>query len=224
MASDPDAGIRHSKAAEPIVARSEDEIAKIEAANALLQTECVRQLVMTCMDRKTFKLRPSAVLTLNREAIQGLSAYAGNWRPGDVVIGKSMHQPPGAHLVPELVEELCDYVNDNWATRSALHLASFVMWRLNWIHPFTDGNGRTSRATSYLVLCAKEGTWFPGVPTIPDQITAVRDPYYNALEAADVAYIAYGKTFDHDVVADMESLLGTMLAIQLRAAHESAKA
>ncbi|MBL8221394.1 MAG: Fic family protein, partial [Bryobacterales bacterium] len=29
-----------------------------------------------------------------------------------------------------------------------------VMWRLNWIHPFFGGNGRTARSASYLVLCA----------------------------------------------------------------------
>ena len=98
MASDPDAGVRHSKAAEAVVARDEDEIAKLEAANALRQTECVRQMVMTAMDRKAFKLRPSAILTLNREAIQGLSGYAGNWRPGEVVIGKSRHEPPAPYV------------------------------------------------------------------------------------------------------------------------------
>ena len=224
MASDSDDGVRHSKAADAVVALDEDEKAKLEAANGLLQTECVRQMVMLAMDRKAFKLRPSAILTLNRQAIQGLSIYAGNWRPDKVEIGKSKHVPPGAHMVPELVEELCDYVNDNWTVRSALHLAAFVMWRLNWIHPFTDGNGRTSRATSYLVICAKEGTWFPGIPTIPDQIIALRDPYYDALEAADDAYSQGGKTFVYDVVDKMESLLGSLLAVQLKAAHESAKA
>ena len=30
--------------------------------------------------------------------------------------------------------------NDNWDDSTPVHLASYVMWRLNWIHPFTDGN------------------------------------------------------------------------------------
>ena len=37
-----------------------------------------------------------------------------NWRPSDVKIGESEHTPPKAHLVPILVEEMCDYVNENW--------------------------------------------------------------------------------------------------------------
>ena len=87
--------------------------------------------------------------------------------------GESKHQPPDAFQVPEQIEELCDYVNQNWH-RSALHLASYVMWKLNWIHPFTDGNGRTSRAASYLILCVRMGYLLPGRLTIPEQIEAVR--------------------------------------------------
>ncbi|HET9282483.1 MAG TPA: Fic family protein [Candidatus Angelobacter sp.] len=53
--------------------------------------------------------------------------------------------------------------------KSAIHLAAYVIWRLNWIHPFADGNGRTSRALSYLVLCTRLGERLPGTVTIPDQ-------------------------------------------------------
>lgn len=104
---------------------------------------------------------------------------------------------------------MCDYVTSNWA-RSPLHLSSYMMWRVNWIHPFNGGNGRTSRAISYLVLCARLGYRLVGTNTIPEQIVANRQPYYAALDAADDAY-AEGKI---DVSA-MESLLGQMLAVQL---------
>ena len=50
---------------------------------------------------------------LHREALAGISSYAGNYRPAGVEIEGSKHQPPGAHLVPEFVEELCDYVNEH---------------------------------------------------------------------------------------------------------------
>ncbi|MCW5980475.1 MAG: Fic family protein [Bryobacteraceae bacterium] len=74
---------------------------------------------------------------------------------GDPPISKSAgsrHRPVGAHQVPEMVEDLCDYINENWGRRNALHLCAYVMWRLNWIHPFTDGDGRTACAASYLVV------------------------------------------------------------------------
>ncbi|MGB3245394.1 MAG: Fic family protein [Sulfitobacter sp.] len=213
--------IRHSKADDAEVASDSVEVAKLEAANALRQTERVRQLILDVVDGKPFKLRPSVLLDLNRCAIEGLDAYAGVWRPAGIGIGASKHVPPGGHLVPELVEHLCDYINENWKTHSAVHLSSFVMWRLNWIHPFTEGNGRTSRAASYLVLCAKSGTLLPGTETIPEQIVANRTPYYDALEQADQRY-EKSNSFDDKIVEKMEQLVGAMLAKQLKGAFDAA--
>ncbi|WP_271571569.1 Fic family protein [Bradyrhizobium sp. CCBAU 11386] len=84
----------------------------------------------------------------------------------------------------EEIEHLCDYINDNWSM-SAVHLAAYVLWRLNWIHPFADGNGRTARAVSYVVMSIKLDSLLPGAPTIPEQIAGNKKPYYDALEAAD---------------------------------------
>jgi len=136
--------------------------------------------------------------------------FAGNFRPAGVEIQGSRHEPVGAHLVPELVEDMCDYVNEHWQQATPIHLASYVMWRLNWIHPFADGNGRTSRIVSYVVLSIRAGAILPGTPTIPDQIVENRDPYFDALDAADVAWKE--KRLD---VSKMEELLGALLARQL---------
>jgi Fic family protein len=118
--------------------------------------------------------------------------------------------------VAELIEEMCEYVNSNWQ-RSALHLSAYVMWRLNWIHPFSGGNGRTSRAVSYLVLCARLGCRIPGTETIPEQIVANRQPYYEALDAADASWAR--QVID---VNAMESLLERALAVQLSSVLEAA--
>ncbi|CTQ48301.1 Fic family protein [Jannaschia donghaensis] len=213
--------VRHSEAEEAAVVDSDLERATREAANSLLQAERVRNCVLDALDGQPFKLRPSRILDLNRVAIDGLDAYAGNFRPAGIKIGESKHIPPEGHLVPEFVEELCDYVNENWEKRTAIHLASFVMWRLNWIHPFTDGNGRTSRATSYLVLCVKLGMLLPGSQSIPEQIVANRRPYYNALEGADRRHEALG-SFPENIVEKMEELMSGMLAEQLRNTHQHA--
>ncbi|ARQ62090.1 hypothetical protein Kim5_PD00082 (plasmid) [Rhizobium sp. Kim5] len=91
------------------------------------------------------------------------------------------------------------------------------MWRLNWIHPFSDGNGRTSRMVSYLVLCVKLQLPLPGVKTIPDQIVDNRRPYFDALEAADAA--SEDGAFD---LTKMEELIEGMLATQLASVLETA--
>jgi Fic family protein len=76
-----------------------------------------------------------------------------------------------------------------------IHLAAYLMWRLNWIHPFADGNGRTSRIISYVVLSIRAGAILPGTPTIPDQIVDNRKPYFDALDAADLASVVATSTF-----------------------------
>ncbi|MGF1658236.1 MAG: Fic family protein [Rubrimonas sp.] len=212
---------RHSTPEKVLVAEDTDEKARLEAANALRQAERVQSIIYSTVDgSRPFKLRPSLLLDLNRVAISGIDQFAGNFRPCSVSISKSKHIPPGAHQVPELVEEMCDYVNDNWQTKSAIHLSAFVMWRLNWIHPFTDGNGRTSRAASYVVLCVKEQLFLPGVKTIPEQILENRKPYYDAIEAADERYKESG--FSDDIVKEMEGLISAFLAEQLANLHKSA--
>jgi Fic family protein len=135
---------RHSRAREAELITDPEELARQEALNGLRQFDKVVEMIEYFLQPGySFRLRPSHILTLNRIALEGISSYAGNWRPSDIEIGGSRHKPPGAHQVPEFVVDMCEYVNENWTKRNALYLSAYVMWRLNWIHPFTDGNGRT---------------------------------------------------------------------------------
>lgn len=208
---------RHSRALEPQLISDPQKKAEAEALNGLRQYDFAVQLSLTAIERGDFKLRISQILSLHREALQGISSYAGNFRPGDVEIEGSRHNPVGAHLVPELVEGLCDYVNDHWVSESAVHLASYVMWKLNWIHPFADGNGRTSRILSFVVLSIKIGAVLPGTPTLPDLIVDHRSEYEDALDAADDAE-KVGKID----VSRMEELISSLLAKQLTNVYQLA--
>lgn len=89
------------------------------------------------------------------------------------------------------------------------------MWRVNWIHPFFGGNGRSSRAFSYLILCVKLGFTLPAEKNIPELIVENRDPYYAALRAADAAWI--NGILD---LSAMEKLISDLLAIQLVEMHK----
>ncbi len=179
---------RHSIADDAALVSDPIELAQRETENALRQFDQVLDLIDDVVrGGRPFRLRPSLVLELHRVALEGLSLYAGNYRPGGIEIGLSTHTPPAAHFVAGLIEEMCDRVNEDFATEHAIGLCAYVMWRLNWIHPFTDGNGRTSRALAYYVLCAKLGYRLPGHTTLPEQIATDKTPYYDALEAADRA-------------------------------------
>ena len=211
---------RHSKALEIELISDPEQKARQEAKNGLRQFDEVLELINYWLQPdRPFKLRLSAILSLHRRALEGISSFAGVFRPGGIEIKEgSKHTPPGAHLVPENIEQMCDYINENWAKTSPLHLAAHTLWRMNWIHPFVDGNGRTSRAVSYLVLCARLGYVLPGTITIPEQISKNKTPYYEALEAADKAY-ASGKL---DLTI-MEQLLESLLANQLVSVLDSAR-
>jgi Fic family protein len=186
--NDQDSERRDSRALEPNLISDPQQKAEAEARNGLRQYDAGIQAVQSALERRPFALRLSLILALHREALAGISVFAGNFRPAGVKIEGSKHEPPGAHLVPELVEELCDYVNNQWESSSPIHLGAYIMWRLNWIHPFADGNGRTSRILSYVVLSIRAGFVLPGTPTIPDQIVDNRIPYFEALDAADDAF------------------------------------
>jgi Fic family protein len=210
---------RHSKALEIELISDPEQKARQEAENGLRQyDEVFERINYSLQPERPFKLRLSAILSLHRRALEGISSFAGLPRPGGIEIKGSKHQPPGAHLVPELLEQMCDYINENWTKLSPLHLAAYALWRMNWIHPFVDGNGRTSRAVSYLVLCVRLGYVLPGTTTIPEQISKNKEPYYKALEAADIANAA-GKVD----LAEMEKLLESLLAAQLVSVIDAAR-
>jgi Fic family protein len=209
---------RHSQALEAELVTDPDEKARVEARNGLEQFDAVIELIEYFSDPEhKFKLRPSQLLHLHRIALKGLSSYAGNFRPAGIEIRGSKHEPVGAHMVPEEIEHMCDYVNDNWEKSLPIHLGAYALWKLNWIHPFTDGNGRTARAISYLLLCLRLGYRLPGSNTIPDQISLDKTPYYRALEAADEAWAE--KKIELSV---LEDYLAALLANQLVSVHEQA--
>ena len=78
------------------------------------------------------------------------------------------------YRVPALMDDFVNTVNRNWEQTDPVVLAAFVLWRLNNIHPFINGNGRTARACAYFVLCVRAGGWLAGQPILFTR-TAVHD-------------------------------------------------
>lgn len=196
-----------------------DDRAIKEAANALLQFDQAEALIVKATRAgEPLVLRPSLVCEFNRLGIQGIYRSAGIYRPGPIRIGNSQHTPPPAADVPRLVEEMCDYVNGGRNSHTPIHVAAYLLWRINWIHPFIEGNGRTARIVSYIMLCARSGFLLPGTKTIPEQIAEDRNAhYYGGLDKADAAF-AEGEID----VRSLESMIGTYLARQLVSAYNQA--
>lgn len=210
---------RHSIAETATLLSDPIEIARREAENGIRQFELAVEIIREFVkDReRPFKLRASTILQLHQAALDGLHPLAGTWRNTPVKIQGSAHQPPEAFLVSDEIQSLCEYVNNNWPAATAVHLAAYILWKLNWIHPFADGNGRTARAVMYVVLSIKLDSLLPGAPTIPEQIAGNKTPYYDALEAAD-KHLTSGKID----VSSLEQMLDAMLSTQLVSAAREA--
>ena len=89
-------------------------------------------------------------------------------------------------------------------------LPAYALWRLNWIHPFVEGNGRTARAACYYLVCLRQGKLLGGKKIVPERIRENRQPYYDALKAADQAWIQ--GDFD---VSQLAEYLGELLLGQV---------
>ncbi len=194
------------------------ELERRIAENALAQFDRVVAVVEAAIAAtETFPFTPELVQELNELAVRDIEPTAGQYRTRDVTIAGSRHVPPPWQDVPRLVDEMCAYVSvrltSDWDVKVGIHLAAYVMWRVNWIHPFADGNGRTARAASYLVECVQLRTLLAGDITIPHRIARNRFPYNDALETADAAF-RQGRID----VEEMERLLVRLTIDQLKGA------
>lgn len=154
------------------------------------------------------------IKALNYHAISCLHVSAGEFRPCAVTVGS--YNPPAHFQVPALMQMFTNEVNRFWDATDAVALATIVLWRLNHIHPFVNGNGRTARVTAYFVLCLKSGGWLPGAKLLPERIVENRPEYVDALRAADASYNA-GAT-------DLSQLHGMVTRLLNEQLEEAAKA
>lgn len=100
------------------------------------------------------------------------------------------HIPPHFKNVAHEMDLALSVVHENWTVfDDPMTLPAYILWRMNWIHPFIEGNGRTARAACYYLISMKYGALLPGKKTVPERIRDDRGPYYAALQAADRAWV-----------------------------------
>lgn len=104
---------------------------------------------------------------------------AGVYRSIGVRISGSSHIPPEPYLLGSLMEEVFDYYEKNKKVLHPVVLAAEMHERIVRIHPFIDGNGRTTRLVMNLILMQNG---YP-IANIKGDINN-RMRYYAALENA----------------------------------------
>lgn len=118
------------------------------------------------------------IKSLNQIVQQNIDKeWAGRYRNSGVIIGGADHKPPEAIDVPFLMSELIKWYLVN-KKQHPVELASIIHHKLVNIHPFFDGNGRTSRLVMNIILMQ---AGFPLVVILKSD----RQRYYKALASAD---------------------------------------
>lgn len=181
----------------------------LEVENGNRQYDFLRSIVAASIAMERPFLSQHVIKAFNFQAITCLHINPGEYRPCEVSVGK--HQPPHFFRVPALMDDFINQVNRSWDTDPVV-LATYVLWRLNNIHPFINGNGRTARAASYFVLCLKLGGWPKGTTILPELIRQNRDEHCEALQKAHDAFAATGQPDLSDLHAIVSRLLQEQLA------------
>lgn len=124
------------------------------------------------------------LLKAHRVMMEGLVAGAGAFRNQGVGVysgGQLIHAGTPAQYVPETMQQLFEWLRSTQA--HPLISSSVFHYEFEFIHPFSDGNGRTGRLWQTLIL----QKWEPVFAYLPveSMILAHQTDYYVALNAAN---------------------------------------
>jgi len=189
-----------------------EELPRIAVNNAIDLAKFAYDTAVDWSPSGRLNFTPEMLLECGRLTVKGIYDCAGQWR--DRFVHCDGYVPPSWRDVKAHVDEFCNYANS--IEGQPLHSSAYVLWRIGWIHPFFDGNGRVARELSYLAfLVAHKEIEFPGSPVIPELIDQkYRDEYFAGLHEADFEWD--GNT---PRVEKLESLIAGLFVEQMASAN-----
>ncbi|MDO9630031.1 MAG: Fic family protein [Acholeplasmataceae bacterium] len=120
------------------------------------------------------------LLKYHRILMSSLATDAGHYRKGQVGVfddEKAIFMAPSADRVKELINQLYDYLNNY--DENILIKSCVFHYEFEFIHPFSDGNGRMGRLFQKCLL-AKEEELFYYLP-VESIIKKRQQSYYDAI-------------------------------------------
>jgi Fic family protein len=188
---------------------SPELFAKIQEKNLLRQYDLLFNCIEIGFSKGIEAFDKYTLWALNAAAVANVAQFGGRYRRGPIYVGN--YRPPHFRDVPDEMDRLISVIHENWTVIDhPTLLAAYALWRLNWIHPFVEGNGRTARAACYYLICMKQGRLLGGKKIVPERIRENRASYYAALKVAD----QHWEAGDFDV-SELAAYLGTSLLGQL---------
>lgn len=111
----------------------------------------------------------------------------------DHINSEVVHTPPLRAELENLIKDLCFFCNNDSDTFiHPIVKGCIVHFMIGWIHPFTDGNGRTARALFYWYML-KQGYWLTEYLSISRIIKDTKGQYekaylYTEVDENDLSY------------------------------------
>lgn len=184
---------------------------------------------------KAYELAPELKSDSHRDLLKahavlmdGLIPSSGRYRTTNVGIIKGTkvgHVAPKPGMVPKLMDELLAFLRTDRKTPRLIKACVFH-YELEFIHPFTDGNGRMGRLWQHVILLP-ESQAFAYLP-VESLIKERQEAYYEALAAADkegasTRFIAFMLAALRDTLAEFMTQIRVAplaCADRLQVAHE----
>lgn len=142
---------------------------RIQEQNLLRQYDLLSNCVEIGLEKGIEAFDKYTLWALNYTAVANIAQFGGRYREEPIYVGK--HNPPHFKDVPNLMDRFFSLIHENWSiVDHPTWLPAYALWRLNWIHPFVEGNGRTARAACYYLICIKHGKLLPGTKIVPERI------------------------------------------------------
>jgi Fic family protein len=182
---------------------------RVQEQNLLRQYDLLSNCIEIGIEKGIEAFDKYTLWALNYAAVANIAQFGGRYRQEPIYVGD--HIPPHFDRVYDEMDRFFSVVHENWTIMDhPTELAAYALWRLNWIHPFVEGNGRTARAACYYLISMRHGAILPGRKIVPERIRENRQPYYDALKAADQAWSA-----GHFDVRQLAGYLMDLLRAQL---------
>ena len=140
------------------------------------------------------KIDRAFVSELHKKVVEGLpwgkagegDKTPGTYRSGQIRIQGSQLSTPEHMAVPGYMDELFKFIDESDAPKYDLLKTAIAHHRFVWIHPFSNGNGRTVRMLTYAMLVKFGFNVAKGRIINPAAVfCSNRDDYYNKLSLAD---------------------------------------
>lgn len=167
-------------------------------------------------NHKHIPFNTKTVLQVHRDLYKFSTGEAGRWKRKDNEITETLpdgskrlrFKPLSATETPRAMETLHEVFNDAWDSGEVEPLLLIPSYILDFlcIHPFLDGNGRTARLLTLLLLY-KGGYEVGRFISLEQLVERTRDSYYDTLHASSQQWHK-GR---HSLVPWWEYFLGVML-------------